>query len=58
MNDEKHRCGVRQILAWRAEWGKEKMDKYLQEHRFSYDFLQDVKEQWMKGNRGNKGEWL
>jgi hypothetical protein len=45
-------------LDWRVVWGKEKMDKYLQEHRFSYDFLQDVKEQWMKGNRGNKGEWL
>jgi hypothetical protein len=33
------------------------MNEYLSKHQFGYDFLSDVKEQWMRGNRGNKGEW-
>jgi hypothetical protein len=60
LNEEKYRyqCAVRQMIAWRVEWGKDKMDKYLAEHQFDKGFLADVVDQWMKGNRGNKGEWL
>ena len=54
---ERHRCAVRQICAWRVIWGQKKMNEYLSKHQFGYDFLSDVKEQWMRGNRGNKGEW-
>jgi hypothetical protein len=33
------------------------MAEYLAKHSFSYQFLNDVKDQWMKGNRGTYGEW-
>jgi hypothetical protein len=45
------------MLAWRVEWGKVKMDKYIAEHQFDKQFLNDVAEQWMKGNRGMTGDW-
>jgi hypothetical protein len=45
------------MITWRVEWGKDKMDKYIAEHHFDQQFLDDVVDQWMKGNRGNKGEW-
>ena len=56
--NDKHKCGVRQICAWRAIWGQKKMSEYLAKNSFSYEFLNDVKDQWMKGNRGTYGEWL
>lgn len=53
----RYRCAVRQILLWRVQWGKVQMEKYIAEHHFDKQFLSDVNNQWMKGNRGMKGDW-
>jgi hypothetical protein len=54
---KKYQCGIRQICAWRLVWGKEKMAEYLNKHKFSQQFLKDVKTQWERGNRGQTGDW-
>ena len=45
------------MLIWRKEWGVERFREYLQKSKFTDEIFIDVKEQWTKGNRGNKGDW-
>jgi hypothetical protein len=54
----KHRCAVRQLLTWRKQWGLKIFREYVQKSKFSYQVMRDFEDQWMKGNRGNLGEWL
>ena len=60
MNVEKHkyRCGIRQLLSWRNDWGLREFRQYIHKPEFDWQTLRDVEEQWIKGNRGKvKGEW-
>jgi hypothetical protein len=56
--EHKHRCGVRQLCQWRAEWGLAKFREYLSKYKLDSQLLKDFADQWKKGNKGNKGEWL
>jgi hypothetical protein len=58
--DKRHRCEVRQHLIYRQEQGIEWYRKYITTYRFGgrrTKLLADVAEQWIKGNRGKKGDW-
>jgi hypothetical protein len=54
----KHQCAVRQLCQWRAEWGLAKFREYLSKYKLDSQLLTDFADQWKKGNKGNKGEWL
>ena len=60
--EERHRHEVTQVLRWRAQ-DRNKSSGYLQLVRKmrgnnAADKLEkDCKEQWMRGNRGIKGDW-
>lgn len=60
--EHRHQCEVRQVLAWRTE-DRDKAMKYLAlvRQKRGYDVAtkleQDCKDQWAKGNRGEKGDW-
>jgi hypothetical protein len=56
--EHKHRCGVRQLCKWRAEWGLAKFREYLSKYKLDSNSLKDFADQWKKGNKGNKGEWI
>ena len=62
VEDERHRCEVRQVLRWRAE-DREKAMEFLtkvRKHRgdiTAEKLAKDCKEQWSKGNRGIEGDW-
>ena len=63
MNDEeyRHQCEVRQVLRWRVE-DRNKALEYLslvrEKRKEKAKQLElDCKEQWSRGNRGEKGEW-
>jgi hypothetical protein len=55
----KHKCGVRQLLIWRKQWGLKVFREYMHKHRekLNWKLIRDFEDQWVKGNRGNKGEW-
>ena len=53
-----HRSAVRQLCKWRADWGLQKFRKYLSENNLDKDLLLDFQDQWLKGNRGEKGKWI
>lgn len=58
--EERHRCEVRQLLAWRKEWGLQRFQGYIQNPRFDSrrpELYRDFAEQWKRGNRGEKGDW-
>jgi hypothetical protein len=62
MNDEKkrHRCEVRQHLVYRQEKGIDWYRKFITTYGFGSrrtKLLGDVADQWVKGNRGKKGDW-
>ena len=57
INDHKHKCAVRQLCKWRAEWGLAKFREYLSKHKIDSNLLKDFADQWTKGNKGNQGEW-
>lgn len=58
----RHQCEVRQVLRWRAE-NRDKAVSYLNLVRQRRDeaaankLEKDCKEQWAKGNRGEKDDW-
>lgn len=58
----RHQCEVRQVLRWRAE-NRDKAVSYLQLVRQKRNeaaankLERDTREQWVKGNRGEKGDW-
>ena len=60
--DLRHQCEVRQVLRWRAE-NRDKAISYLQLVRqkrgddVCTKLERDCKEQWAKGNRGEKDDW-
>jgi hypothetical protein len=56
--EHKYRCGVRQLCKWRAEWGLAKFREYLSKYKLDSQLLRDFADQWKKGNKGNKGEWI
>jgi hypothetical protein len=62
LETERHRCEVRQVLAWRTA-DRDSALKYLSVVRQkrgheAADQLEIVcKDQWSKGNRGRKGDW-
>lgn len=59
---ERHKCEVRQILAWRVA-DRDSALKYLSVVRQkrgnqAADQLEaDCRDQWSRGNRGRKGDW-
>jgi hypothetical protein len=58
--DKRHRCEVRQHLVYRQEKGIEWYRKYISTYGFGgrrTKLLGDVADQWIKGNRGQKGDW-
>ena len=57
MQQQKHECGVRQLLKWRKEWGKDKFRAYLAKSNFDQKTIDDFINQWQLGNRGETGCW-
>ena len=58
--EQRHRCEIRQLLAWRKEWGLQRFQRYLQTAGFDSrrpKLVRDFAEQWKRGNRGEKGRW-
>jgi hypothetical protein len=59
---ERHRCEVRQVLAWRAA-DRDSALRYLsvvrqkRGHQAADQLEADCKAQWGLGNRGKKGDW-
>ena len=64
LSDEeyRHQCEVRYILQWRA-FDRSQAIKYLSDVRkrrgddAADRLVNDCKEQWERGNRGEKGDW-
>jgi hypothetical protein len=58
----RHQCEVWQVLRWRAE-NRDKAVSYLQLVRqkrgdvVATKLERDCKEQWARGNRGEKDDW-
>lgn len=61
--ERRHRCEVRQLIAWRVERGREWLRDYLaQVERVRgkparQSLEADILAQWSLGNRGNRGDW-
>jgi hypothetical protein len=58
VEEHRHRCEVRQVLAWRTEdRGKalEYLSKVKDARREKLE--QDCRKQWSLGNRGAWGDW-
>lgn len=56
----RHQCEVRQLLKWRTERGITWFRKYISDNGFGgrkTKLLDDVADQWKKGNRGQKDDW-
>ena len=62
LETERHRCEVRQVLAWRTA-DRDSALKYLsvvrqkRGHEVADRLEADCKAQWGLGNRGKKGDW-
>ena len=57
----KHRCMVRQLLAWRHEWGLKKFQAFINKPNWEKMWnlhKADFAEQFTKGNKGESGVWL
>jgi hypothetical protein len=61
--DHRHRCEVRQVLAWRVQHGLEWVRQWLAgvDAKRGADaaarLRADCREQWAAGNRGAPGDW-
>ena len=56
--EHRHRCEVRQVLAWRVEDRGKAMDYLSRVKGDRWDKLEkDCRIQWELGNRGKKGDW-
>ena len=54
----RHRCEVRQVLAWRTEDRGKAMDYLARVKGDRRDQLEkDCRDQWERGNRGKWGDW-
>ncbi len=62
-DDDRHRCEVRQVLAWRVQHGLQWVRDWLagveaKRGRDAAEQLRsDCREQWAAGNRGDHGDW-
>lgn len=62
LETERHRCEVRQVLAWRTA-DRDSALRYLsvvrqkRGHQAADQLEADCKQQWGLGNRGKKGDW-
>jgi len=62
LETERHRCEVRQVLAWRTA-DRDSALRYLsvvrrkRGHEVADQLEADCKQQWGLGNRGKKGDW-
>ena len=56
-SEHKHKCLVRQLIKWRKEWGLEEFRKYLAKTKFDAKVYEDFKDQYKKGNLGERDEW-
>jgi len=61
LEQERHRCEVRQVLRWRVE-DRNKAIEYLnlvreKRKEKAKQLEDDCKKQWELGNRGDKGDW-
>ena len=60
---ERHRCEVRQVLAWRTA-DRDSALRYLsvvrrkRGHEVADQLEADCRDQWAKGSRGERGKWL
>jgi hypothetical protein len=57
----RHECAIRQLLAWRKEWGLQKFREYCHTYTFYPKWItlqDDFVIQWRLGNRGNKDHWI
>ena len=61
MNVQKqiHQSGVRQLILWRKAWGLKAFREYMHKYRekLGYQLIRDFEDQYVKGNRGEKGDW-
>jgi len=55
--DFRLRSAVRQLCKWRAVWGLAKFRKYLSDKNLDTNLLLDFQDQWLKGNKGEYGDW-
>ena len=53
-----HRCGVRQLLKYRHEWGIKKFREFLAKPHNLQSYLIDYETQYRLGNKGKNGIWL
>jgi hypothetical protein len=54
----RHRCLVRQCLAWRVEHGRAWIHAWLAGYRGDQKALiADIVAQWQLGNRGKRNDW-
>lgn len=62
LEQERHRCEVRQVLAWRTA-DRDSALKYLsvvrqkRGHEVADKLEADCRNEWALGNRGKKGDW-
>lgn len=56
--EHKHRCAVRQLCKWRAEWGLAKFREYLSKYKLDSQLLKDFADQWKLGNKGDWNTWI
>ena len=56
--EHRHRCEVRQVLAWRTEDRAKAMDYLIKVKEARREKLErDCRTQWERGNRGKWGDW-
>jgi len=58
LEQARHRCGVRQLIKWRNEWGLKKFREYLSKHNWSQEIIDDFITQYKRGNKGEHGQWI
>lgn len=62
IEQERHRCEVRQVLAWRTV-DRDSALRYLsvvrqkRGHQAADQLEADCRREWALGNRGKKGDW-
>ena len=58
MEEHRHRCEVRQVLAWRVEDRGKAMEYLARVKGDRREKLEkDCRDQWERGNRGKWGDW-
>jgi hypothetical protein len=46
------------LCKWRNQWGLAKFREYLSKYQIDSNLLIGFADQWKKGNKGNKEEWI